>query len=101
MRVADVRELANVWCSSDDIGAAISIGSFPVRGMIVAPCLSKALSEIATVVTSSLMSRAADVMLKEQRRLVLTVREMPLHAGLPRVNQGGASHPDRRATLDT
>jgi 4-hydroxy-3-polyprenylbenzoate decarboxylase len=81
MRVADVRELADVWYSSDDIGAAISSGSFPVRGMIVAPCSIKTLSEIATGITGSLMSRAADVMLKERRRLVLMVRETPLHAG--------------------
>ena len=79
--VADVRELADVWYSNDDIGAAISSGSFAVRGMIVAPCSIKTLSEIATGITGSLMSRAADVMLKERRRLVLMVRETPLHAG--------------------
>jgi 4-hydroxy-3-polyprenylbenzoate decarboxylase len=79
--VAQVRELADVWYANEDIGAAISSGSFAVRGMIVAPCSIKTLSEIATGITGSLMSRAADVMLKERRRLVLMVRETPLHAG--------------------
>jgi 4-hydroxy-3-polyprenylbenzoate decarboxylase len=81
LRVADVRDLADVWYSNDDIGAAISSGSFAVRGMIVAPCSIKTLSEIATGITGSLLARAADVMLKERRRLVLMVRETPLHAG--------------------
>lgn len=79
--VADVRALASVWYGNEDIGAAISSGSFAVRGMIVAPCSIKTLSEIATGITGSLLSRAADVMLKERRRLVLMVRETPLHAG--------------------
>lgn len=81
LRVSDVRDLADVWYSNDDIGAAIASGSFAVRGMIVAPCSIKTLSEIATGITGSLLSRAADVMLKERRRLVLMVRETPLHAG--------------------
>ena len=79
--VADVRALATVCYSNTDIGAAISSGSFPVMGMIVAPCSIKTLSEIATGVTSGLLSRAADVTLKERRRLVLMVRETPLHLG--------------------
>lgn len=79
--VADVRALATVSYSNTDIGAAISSGSFPVAGMIVAPCSIKTLSEIATGVTSGLLSRAADVTLKERRRLVLMVRETPLHLG--------------------
>ncbi len=81
LTVADVRRLAAVWYRHDDIGAAISSGSFRTSGMIVAPCSVKTLAEIATGVTSGLLSRAADVTLKERRRLVLMVRETPLHAG--------------------
>jgi flavin prenyltransferase len=77
----DVRALASVHYSVTDIGAAISSGSFPTMGMIVAPCSIRTMSEIATGVTSSLMSRAADVVLKEKRRLVLAIRETPLHVG--------------------
>lgn len=81
MSVADVKALADVNYSNADIGAAISSGSFRVEGMVVAPCSIKTLSEISTGVTSSLLSRAADVNLKERRRLVLMVRETPLHLG--------------------
>jgi 4-hydroxy-3-polyprenylbenzoate decarboxylase len=81
MSVADVKALADVNYSNTDIGAAISSGSFKVDGMVVAPCSIKTLSEISTGVTSSLLSRAADVNLKERRRLVLMVRETPLHLG--------------------
>jgi flavin prenyltransferase len=81
MQLADLKALADVHYPNADIGAAISSGSFKVDGMIVAPCSIKTLSEIATGCTSSLLSRAADVMLKERRRLVLMVRETPLHAG--------------------
>ncbi|HEY4350359.1 MAG TPA: UbiX family flavin prenyltransferase [Paraburkholderia sp.] len=81
LQLADVKALADVHYPNADIGAAISSGSFRVDGMIVAPCSIKTLSEIATGCTSSLLSRAADVMLKERRRLVLMVRETPLHAG--------------------
>lgn len=64
-----------------DIGAAIASGSFRTRGMVVAPCSVRSMSEIAGGVTSSLLTRAADVTLKERRRLVLMVRETPLHLG--------------------
>jgi 4-hydroxy-3-polyprenylbenzoate decarboxylase len=64
-----------------DIGAPIASGSFKTRGMIVAPCSVRTMSEIATGVTTSLLTRAADVMLKERRPLILMVRETPLHLG--------------------
>jgi 4-hydroxy-3-polyprenylbenzoate decarboxylase len=77
----DVRALAAVNHPNSDIGATISSGSFRTMGMVVAPCSIKTMSEIATGVTSTLLSRAADVVLKERRRLVLAVRETPLHGG--------------------
>ena len=77
----DVRALASVNHPAADIGASISSGSFPTMGMIVVPCSIRTMSEIATGVTSTLLSRAADVVLKEKRRLVLAVRETPLHSG--------------------
>ena len=77
----DVRALAAVNHPNSDIGATISSGSFRTMGMVVAPCSVKTMSEVATGVTSSLLSRAADVVLKEKRRLVLAVRETPLHGG--------------------
>ena len=77
----DIRALAKVNHPNSDIGASISSGSFHTMGMVVAPCSIKTMSEIATGVTSSLLSRAADVVLKERRRLVLAVRETPLHGG--------------------
>jgi polyprenyl P-hydroxybenzoate and phenylacrylic acid decarboxylases len=64
-----------------DVGARIASGSFPVLGMAVAPCSIRSMSEIASGVTASLLTRAADVTLKERRRLVLAVRETPLHLG--------------------
>lgn len=81
LSAAQVRALADVVYANTDIGAAIASGSFRTDGMVVAPCSVKTLSEIASGVTASLLSRAADVMLKERRRLVLMVRETPLHLG--------------------
>jgi 4-hydroxy-3-polyprenylbenzoate decarboxylase len=81
MKAKDVRALASVHYPVSDIGAAISSGSFPTMGMVIAPCSIRTMSEIASGVTASLLSRAADVVLKEKRRLVLAVRETPLHAG--------------------
>ena len=81
LKPKDVRALASVNHSVADIGAAISSGSFPTMGMVIAPCSIKTMSEIATGVTGSLLSRAADVVLKEKRRLVLALRETPLHSG--------------------
>ena len=80
-KIAAVRTLADRSYRADDIGAAISSGSFKTIGMIVAPCSIRSLSEIASGVTSTLLTRAADVVLKERRRLVLMVRETPLHLG--------------------
>jgi 4-hydroxy-3-polyprenylbenzoate decarboxylase len=79
--IKDVHALADVVYPSKDIGAAIASGSYKTMGMLVAPCSIKTMGEIATGITSSLVSRAADVVLKERRRLVLMVRETPLHTG--------------------
>jgi 4-hydroxy-3-polyprenylbenzoate decarboxylase len=80
-KVKDVKALADRCYEIDDMAAPISSGSFLTMGMIVAPCSVKSLAEIASGVTTTLLSRAADVTLKERRRLVLMVRETPLHAG--------------------
>jgi 4-hydroxy-3-polyprenylbenzoate decarboxylase len=79
--VAEVRDFASCWYRQDDIGAGIASGSFRAMGMVVAPCSVRSMSEIATGVTSGLLTRAADVALKERRRLVLMVRETPFHLG--------------------
>ncbi|MEY9415251.1 UbiX family flavin prenyltransferase [Bradyrhizobium barranii] len=81
LKIAEVRELANVCHGIDDMASAISSGSFRTAGMIVAPCSMRSMSEIASGVTTTLLTRAADVVLKERRRLVLMVRETPLHTG--------------------
>ncbi len=81
LKPAQVRKLATKSHAVGDVGAAISSGSFKTLGMIVLPCSIKTMSEIATGVTGTLLSRAADVVLKERRRLVIALRETPLHAG--------------------
>ena len=80
-KVSEIQALADINHSVRDIGAAIASGSFSSLGMIVAPCSVRSMSEIATGVTSNLLTRSADVILKERRPLVLLVRETPLHTG--------------------
>lgn len=77
----EVRELASFTYNVSDLGAAIASGSFVTEGMLVAPCSVKSAAEIAYGTTSNLLTRAADVVLKERRRLVVLFRECPLHVG--------------------
>jgi flavin prenyltransferase len=81
LKPATVRDRADVVHANNDMAAPISSGSFKTMGMVVAPCSIRSMAEIASGVTTTLLSRAADVVLKERRRLVLLVRETPLHTG--------------------
>ena len=107
----DIRDLADVTYPHKDIGAAVASGSFKAEGMLIAPCSIKTLSAVANCYSDDLISRAADVCLKERRKLVLMVRETPLHAGhiglMATATQSGAiimppvpSFYTRPATLD-
>ncbi len=80
-KISDVQALASANYNDQDIGAALASGSFTTRGMVIIPCSIKTLSAVANSYADSLLTRAADVTLKEGRRLLLVVRETPLHRG--------------------
>ena len=81
LKVSQVREIADFRYRNDDLSASIASGSFQTMGMIVLPCSIRSASEVALGLSSTLLTRACDVTLKERRRLVLAVRETPLHLG--------------------
>ncbi len=78
---AKAKDLAHFWYPVEDIGSRLASGSFPVEAMVVAPCSIHSMSAIAAGISSNLLVRAADVTLKERRKLILLVREMPFHLG--------------------
>ncbi len=94
IKPADVRSMATHFHPVGDVGASIASGSFRTMGMLILPCSVRTMGEIATGVTSTLLTRAADVVLKERRRLVLALRETPLHTGhlhtMTRLSEMGA-----------
>jgi 4-hydroxy-3-polyprenylbenzoate decarboxylase len=81
LKASDLKALAHYWYSIEDIGARLASGSFRTHGMVVAPCSIRTMSAIAAGISSNLLLRAADVTLKERRRLILMVRETPFHLG--------------------
>jgi 4-hydroxy-3-polyprenylbenzoate decarboxylase len=80
-KAADFKELAHYSYSVEDIGCRLASGSFVTDGMVIAPCSIHSMSAIAAGISSNLLVRAADVTLKERRKLILMVREMPFHLG--------------------
>lgn len=81
LKLADLKAMATHWYAPDDIAAPLASGSFRTDGMVILPCSIHTMSAIATGISSNLMVRAADVTLKERRRLILGVRESPFHLG--------------------